>query len=63
MELTLRHLYLLARYGYSQFEVAALDENDQTKLLNALDRRDHIETYDSEVLEDEKEIWGLGPAK
>ena len=58
MELTQRHLYLLARLGYTQYHVAQLSEQEQEKLLAALDGREVSETYTEE--EEDDDIWGLG---
>lgn len=59
MELTQRHLYLLSRFGYTQYQVAQLTEHEQEKLLAALDGQEVRETY----TEDDAEIWGLGEMK
>lgn len=56
MALSLEDINLLVQYGFSQFEVAAMDETEETSTLNAIKG---IDDSDPDGAQNNKRIWGL----
>jgi hypothetical protein len=59
MEITLKDLSLLAKYGYTQFELATMDEREQVRILTAI--REFGEADKTDHTSNDLDIWGLGP--
>ena len=56
MVLTLEEINLLARYGFDQFQVSAMTQEEEARVLNAIKG---LPETDPDGERNNKRIWGL----